>query len=250
MSKEKELEKKISKIVKLELDKSNYEDTAWLKAFKEARGDKNEARAIYVGIRTRDLEDEFYEEQERIETERIERENKIEQERIDKENRVEQARIDKENRIYELRAKRDALRENRRVKNSEKSYPKKESNLRSSYQNENSFIEIKIKPFIRGEEPLAYSYWGIGVLLAIILALPLFIFENPKSDSTAIILGLYAVAYIIFTIFVSIGIWRSAGFYVIEKNKKKENGFWGYAARVSVVLAIIRFFVEIIKELK
>ena len=250
MSKEKELEKKISKIVKLELDKSNYEDTAWLKAFKEARGDKNEARAIYVGIRTRDLEDEFYEEQERIETERIERENKIEQERIDKENRVEQARIDKENRIYELRAKRDALRENRRVKNSEKSYPKKESNLRSSYQNENSFIEIKIKPFIRGEEPLAYSYWGIGVLLAVILGLPLFIFENPKSDSTAIILGLYALAYIIFTIFVSIGIWRSTGFYVIEKNKKKESGFWGYDARVSVVLTIIRFFVEIVKELK
>ena len=234
MSKEKELEKKISKIVKLELDKSNYEDTAWLKAFKEARGDKNEARAIYVGIRTRDLEDEFYEEQERI----------------DKENRVEQARIDKENRIYELRAKRDELRENRRVKNSEKSYSKKETNLRSSYHNENSFIEIKIKPFIRGEESLAYSYWGIGVLLAVILALPLFIFENPKSDSTAIILGLYAIAYIIFTIFVSIGIWRSAGFYVIEKNKKKESGFWGYAARVSVVLAIIRFFVEIVKELK
>ena len=239
MSKEKELEKKISKIVKLELDKSNYEDTAWLKAFKEARGDKNEARAIYVGIRTRDLEDEFYEEQERIETERSERENKIEQERIDKENR-----------IYELRAKRDALRENRRVKNSEKSYSKKETNLRSSYHNENSFIEIKIKPFIRGEESLAYSYWGIGVLLAVILALPLFIFENPNSDSTAIILGLYAIAYIIFTIFVSIGIWRSAGFYVIEKNKKKESGFWGYAARVSVVLAIIRFFVEIVKELK
>jgi len=239
MSQKKELEKKISKIVKSELDKNNYEDTAWLKAFKEARGDKNEARAIYIEIRTRDLEDEFYEEQERIEAERIERENKIEQERIDKENR-----------IYELRAKRDELRENRRVKNLEKSYSKKESNLRSSYQNENSFIETKIKPFIRGEESLAYSYWGIGVLLAIILALPLFIFENLKSDSAAIILGLYALAYIIFTIFVSIGIWRSAGFYVIEKNKKKENGFWGYAARVSVVLAIIRFFVEIVKELK
>jgi len=239
MSQKKELEKKISKIVKSELDKNNYEDTAWLKAFKEARGDKNEARAIYIEIRTRDLEDEFYEEQERIEAERIERENKIEQERIDKENR-----------IYELRAKRDELRENRRVKNLEKSYSKKESNLRSSSQNENSFIETKIKPFIRGEESLAYSYWGIGVLLAIILALPLFIFENLKSDSAAIILGLYALAYIIFTIFVSIGIWRSAGFYVIEKNKKKENGFWGYAARVSVALAIIRFFVEIIKELK
>jgi hypothetical protein len=239
MSQKKELEKKISKIVKSELDKNDYEDTAWLKAFKEARGDKNEARAIYIDIRTRDLEDEFYEEQEKIEVERIEKENKI-----------EQARIDKENRIQELRAKRDELREKRRLKNSEKFYSKKESNLRSSYQDESSFIETKIKPFIRGEETLVYSYWGIGVLLAVILALPLFIFENPKSDSGAIILGLYALAYIIFTIFVSIGIWRSAGFYVIEKNKKKESGFWGYAARVSVVLAIIRFFVEIAKELK
>lgn len=81
MSKEKELEKKISKIVKLELDKSNYEDTAWLKAFKEARGDKNEARAIYVGIRAKDLEDEFYEEQSIVEQERIEKENKLEQEK-------------------------------------------------------------------------------------------------------------------------------------------------------------------------
>jgi len=36
MSQKKELEKKISKIVKSELDKNNYEDTAWLKAFKEA----------------------------------------------------------------------------------------------------------------------------------------------------------------------------------------------------------------------
>ena len=78
MSKEKELEKKIAKIVKLELDKSNYEDTAWLKSFKEARGDKNEARAIYVGIRTKDLEDEFYEEQSRFEQEKIEKENQKE----------------------------------------------------------------------------------------------------------------------------------------------------------------------------
>ena len=250
MSQKKELEKKISKIVKSELDKNNYEDTAWLKAFKEARGDKNEARAIYIEIRTRDLEDEFYEEQERIETERIERENKIEQERIDKENRIEQARIDKETRIYELRAKRDELRENRRVKNSEKSYSKKESNLRSSYENENNFIETKIKPFIRGEETLVYSYWGIGVLLSVILALPLFIFENPESDFMAITLGLYGLVYIIFAIFVSIGIWRSAGFYVIEKNKKKESGFWRYAARVAVILGVIRFFVEVVKALK
>ena len=63
MSENKIIEKKIARIVKSELDKGNYEDTAWLKAFKEAGGDKNQARAIYVGVRSKDLEDEFYEEQ-------------------------------------------------------------------------------------------------------------------------------------------------------------------------------------------
>ena len=65
MSENKIIEKKIARIVKSELDKGNYEDTAWLKAFKEAGGDKNQARAIYVGVRSKDLEDEFYEEQSR-----------------------------------------------------------------------------------------------------------------------------------------------------------------------------------------
>jgi hypothetical protein len=113
MSKEKELEKKIAKIVKLELDKSNYEDTAWLKSFKEARGDKNEARAIYVGIRTKDLEDEFYDEQSRIEQEKIEKENKIEKEKADRENRLEQLRWKKE----ELKNKRNVRERERSAYN-------------------------------------------------------------------------------------------------------------------------------------
>ena len=70
MSENKIIEKKIARIVKSELDKGNYEDTAWLKAFKEAGGDKNQARAIYVGVRSKDLEDEFYEEQSKIEQEK------------------------------------------------------------------------------------------------------------------------------------------------------------------------------------
>ena len=234
MSKEKELEKKISKIVKSELDKSNYEDTAWLKAFKEARGDKNEARAIYVGIRSKDLEDEFYEEESRIEQEKIEKQNRLEQEKIDRENRLEQ-----------LRMKKEELKEKKNLRESQ-SYNKRPVT-------EDSFLENNIKPFIRGEYSLPFSYWYIGFLCTAILNLPLIIMEKQKVEPEGIgslFYLLYVVAIVIYLICVNLGIWRSAGFYVIEKNKKKESGFWGYAARVSVVLTIIRFFVEIVKELK
>ena len=55
---DKTIERKIAKIVKSELDSKNYEDTAWLKAFREAGGDDKQARASYVEIRTADLNDE------------------------------------------------------------------------------------------------------------------------------------------------------------------------------------------------
>jgi len=234
MSKEKELEKKISKIVKSELDKSNYEDTAWLKAFKEARGDKNEARAIYVGIRSKDLEDEFYEEESRIEQEKIEKQNRLEQEKIDRENRLEQ-----------LRMKKEELKEKKNLRESQ-SYNKRPVT-------EDSFLENNIKPFIRGEYSLPFSYWYIGFLCTAILNLPLIIMEKQKVEPEGIgslFYLLYVVAIVIYLICVNLGIWRSAGFYVIEKNKKKESGFWGYAARVTVILAIIRFFVEFLKAFK
>jgi len=234
MSKEKELEKKISKIVKSELDKSNYEDTAWLKAFKEARGDKNEARAIYVGIRSKDLEDEFYEEESRIEQEKIEKQNRLEQEKIDRENRLEQ-----------LRMKKEELKEKKNLRESQ-SYNKRPVT-------EDSFLENNIKPFIRGEYSLPFSYWYIGFLCTAILNLPLIIMEKQKVEPEGIgslFYLLYVVAIVIYLICVNLGIWRSAGFYVIEKNKKKESGFWGYSARVTVILAIIRFFVEFLKAFK
>ena len=59
---DKTIERKIAKIVKSELDTKNYEDTAWLKAFREAGGDDKQSRASYVEIRTADLNDEYYEE--------------------------------------------------------------------------------------------------------------------------------------------------------------------------------------------
>jgi hypothetical protein len=234
MSGDKIIEKKIARIVKSELDKANYEDTAWLKAFKEAGGDKNQARAIYVGVRSKDLEDEFYEEQSRIEQEKIDKENKIEQEKADRENRLEQ-----------LRFKKEELKERRNTRERERS-----SYSRSPVSND-SFLENNIKPFIRGEYSLPFSYWYIGFLCSIIVNLPLIIIEVQKVEPEgigALFYFIYAIAVLIYTICVNLGIWRSAGFYVIEKNKKKENGFWGYAARLAVILAYIRLIAEFVKE--
>ena len=234
MSVDKIIEKKIARIVKSELDKANYEDTAWLKAFKEAGGDKNQARAIYVGVRSKDLEDEFYEEQSRIEQEKIDKENKIEQEKADRENRLEQ-----------LRLKKEELKERRNARERERS-----SYSRSPVSND-SFLENNIKPFIRGEYSLPFSYWYIGFLCSIIVNLPLFIVERQNIEPEgigALFYFIYAVAVLIYTICVNLGIWRSAGFYVIEKNKKKENGFWGYVARLTVILAYIRLIAEFVKE--
>jgi hypothetical protein len=236
MSAEKIIEKKIARIVKSELDKGNYEDTAWLKAFKEAGGDKNQARAIYVGVRSKDLEDEFYEEQSRIEQERIDKENKIEQEKADRENRLEQ-----------LRLKKEELKNKRNVRERERSA----YNYSKLPVNNDSFLESGIKPFIRGEYSLPFSYWYVGFLCSIIVNLPLIIIEAQKIEPEgigALFYFLYCVVVLVYTICVNLGIWRSAGFYVIEKDKKKENSFWGYAARLAVILAYIRLIVEFAKE--
>ena len=51
------LEKQIAKKVRNELDKEDFEDTAWLKAFSEAKGKKDQAKVNYIDIRSQDLWD-------------------------------------------------------------------------------------------------------------------------------------------------------------------------------------------------
>lgn len=53
-------EKKIAKIVKKEIDSQKYNEVTWLQAFKKARGNKQEAQALYVEYRTDQLEEQFY----------------------------------------------------------------------------------------------------------------------------------------------------------------------------------------------
>jgi hypothetical protein len=53
-------ESKIAKIVRKEIEDENYEDVIWLKAFKKARGNKQEAQALYADYRTSELEKIYY----------------------------------------------------------------------------------------------------------------------------------------------------------------------------------------------
>jgi hypothetical protein len=78
------IEKQIAQTIKKELDKKNYEETAWLKAFKKAQGDETKARLYYVEIR----EDDLYEETEETVKKNIE--NQLRKEEDEKE--MEEAR--------------------------------------------------------------------------------------------------------------------------------------------------------------
>lgn len=53
-------EEKIAKIVKKEIDTQKYNEVTWLKAFKKAKGNKNEAQALYAEYRTEQLEEQYY----------------------------------------------------------------------------------------------------------------------------------------------------------------------------------------------
>ena len=81
------LEKQIAQTIKKELDKKNYEETAWLKAFKKAEGDETKARLYYVEIR----EDDLYEEIEETVKKNIE--NQLRKEEEEKQ-RLRQKKID------------------------------------------------------------------------------------------------------------------------------------------------------------
>jgi len=218
---DKTLERKIAKIVKSELDSKNYEETAWLKAFREAGGDDKQARALYVELRTADLNDEYFEEN----------------------NRLEEKKQNKEDRISRAKELKEQRRGERQYRNEYKytSKPRRINRDTSSF----SFVE-KCKYYVNGYYPLSFSFWVVGILISIILSLPIVYLtlsdvSYSMGEAGAWFSVLYFFLNIVFQIFVVLGLWRSAGFY-IEENKPP---FWGYAVRVYSVFAIIGLLVRV-----
>ena len=206
-------ERQTAQIIKRELDRRNYEETAWLKAFKKAKGNETEARALYVEIRESDLLEEVY----------ISLKEKVDQ------------------RIAEAEWYRN---EQNKIKQ-KKSETKKEPSLTSyeKQQIKNKYLkglesDVSIKPnhseesfvarFIEGKIPLVISYWVVGVIIPLII-------YGIASAVDPDLKGIFIVLLVIYSLFSFIGIWESAGNYIQENDPP----FWGYTARVMMIVGIL-----------
>jgi uncharacterized membrane protein YhaH (DUF805 family) len=129
-------ERQTAQIIKRELDRKDYEETAWLKAFKKAKGNEEQARAIYVEIREPDLLKEVY----------ISLKNKVDQRiaevewyRGEQNRRKETWSKQKEERklSYENYAKRNNYSEAEKKKLLEKNFGKEDNaNIKNMYKKE------------------------------------------------------------------------------------------------------------------
>lgn len=91
------IEKQVAQTIKKELDKKNYEEIAWLKAFKKAEGDEIKARLFYVEIREVELTEELNETiRKNYETKKAQLEMEEEQRTKIKKKEEEEARLEAE----------------------------------------------------------------------------------------------------------------------------------------------------------
>ena len=95
------LEKQIAKKVRDELDKEDFEDTAWLKAFSQAKGKKDQAKVLYIDIRFNDLWDSEIED---FELETTAKAKKIREEQIktDKDEYLRESKLELFNNLDQM----------------------------------------------------------------------------------------------------------------------------------------------------
>jgi len=103
--------------------------------------------------------------------------------------------------------------------------------------------------YIRGEISLVKSYWLIATLGGIIVSSPL-IYAEANEFKVSLELINFLIYYIYLTLAYAVvayvGVWNSATKYIIQKKKTKKSAFWGYAAKVLVVLGFLRGILDFI----
>ena len=107
----------------------------------------------------------------------------------------------------------------------------------STKQKSDSIVDL-----FRGDVPLATTYWVFGVLFGNI-GFSLIIKNIYKHDLSMLktpigiwSMGLFFCFIVIYSLFISIAVWRSAGKY-------QGNKLWGILARATVALNLIWFLV-------
>ena len=142
------LEKQIAKKVRSELDKEDFEDITWLKAFSQANGKKDQAKVIYIDIRSQDLWDA------EIENFEVEATAKA------KKNREEQIKTNKDE--YLIKGKLELLNRNDRINNLTSMEQVKYFDIKNRYlafEKKPSDREREIKQHNLDMEYLKTAYW-------------------------------------------------------------------------------------------
>lgn len=91
----------------------------------------------------------------------------------------------------------------------------------------------------RGDVTLVISYWIFGIFFLRIIAAPFYLFlaehhldANLEFDWQVPAILFYRVAIITFTIFIYVGIWKSA-------NNYKGSHWWARAAQASIIVGVV-----------
>jgi len=112
------------------------------------------------------------------------------------------------------------------------------------------FIEDTVKPIFNGDRTLGFTFWAINVVGSIIVGLPMVIasasLDNMSSTIAYFVLA-YLLFYVCYIVFALISLWNCSGKYIQFKLKKSEGPFWGYAAKVLVVISLLSLLVQIIR---
>jgi hypothetical protein len=100
-----------------------------------------------------------------------------------------------------------------------------------------------INKFVKGEFSLGYTYWVSFGILFFLMLIERSLIKNQESNTLILIVDTIIVIVRISTI---IGIWKSAGFYILNKSMNKESSFWGYVAKILVGLYSILLFIGLV----
>ena len=111
---------------------------------------------------------------------------------------------------------------------------------KNSSKSENLFIK-----FLEGKESLAYSFW---FMYTAITSINLIISYILKVSNLLFVAGLFFIFQWCYFIFATIGTWRSATNYKINKESKNEGAGWAIAVYIYLVISILTSIFRTIKS--
>ena len=112
-------------------------------------------------------------------------------------------------------------------------------------------IKESLLVFWRGDVSYGISYWVYMNVIGTAISIPAFILTDDQidnfSDSATLVFILYVIILFVSKFYLIVGTWRSAEKYKALKEKQKESKIWGYLGQVTIVLSVIRGFVEMFR---